>query len=80
MGFVVAKVVLRQVLSEFFGFPVNIIPPSFSILIYHLGDQQYVRQWQQFRDVISPHTILKSTELLSQRGDHQLHRQVYILL
>jgi hypothetical protein len=23
--------------------PVNIIPPSFSILIYHLGDEQYVR-------------------------------------
>jgi hypothetical protein len=23
--------------------PVNVIPPSFSILIYHLGDEQYVR-------------------------------------
>jgi hypothetical protein len=34
--------------------PVNIIPPSFSILIYHPGDEQYVRLWQQFRDVVSP--------------------------
>jgi hypothetical protein len=34
---------------------VNIIPPSFSILIYQLGDEQYVRWWQQFRDVVSPH-------------------------
>jgi hypothetical protein len=29
-----------------------IIPPLFSILIYHLGDEQYVRSWQQFRDVV----------------------------
>jgi hypothetical protein len=34
--------------------PVNIIPPSLSKLIYHLGDEKYVRLWQQFRDV-SPH-------------------------
>jgi hypothetical protein len=33
--------------------PVSIIPPSFSILIYHPGDKQYIRQWQQFRDVVS---------------------------
>jgi hypothetical protein len=55
VGFVVEKVTLGT------GFllvlrlsPVNIIPPSFSILIHHLKDEQYVHQWQQFRDV-SPH-------------------------
>jgi hypothetical protein len=32
-----------RVFSEFFGFPANIIPPSFSILIYHLGNEHYVR-------------------------------------
>jgi hypothetical protein len=35
--------------------PANIIPPSFFILIYHLGDEQYVRYCQQFRDIVSPH-------------------------
>jgi hypothetical protein len=30
--------------QEFFNFSaVNIIPPSFSMPIYHLGDEQYVR-------------------------------------
>jgi hypothetical protein len=24
---------------------------------YHLGDEQCVRWWQQFRDVVSPHKI-----------------------
>jgi hypothetical protein len=35
--------------------PVNFIPPLFSIVIYHLGDEQYACWWRQFRDVISPH-------------------------
>jgi hypothetical protein len=39
--------------------PVSIIQPSFSILIYHLADEQYVRQWLQFRDVVSPHNNKK---------------------
>jgi hypothetical protein len=35
--------------------PVDIIPPRFSMLIYHLGDEQKARRWPEFRDVISPH-------------------------
>jgi hypothetical protein len=34
---------------------VEIIPPWFSILIYHLRDEQQARWWPQFRDVVSPH-------------------------
>jgi branched-subunit amino acid transport protein len=42
--FVVDKVALGQVFLRVLRFsPVNIISPSFSILIYHLGDEQYVR-------------------------------------
>jgi hypothetical protein len=33
---------------------VDIIPPWFSVLIYHLGDEQWARWWPQFRDVVSP--------------------------
>jgi hypothetical protein len=63
VGFVVKKVALGQVFLRVFRFfPVKIIPPSFSILRYHPGDEQYVRQWQQFRDVVSPHRNLQSTE------------------
>jgi hypothetical protein len=36
-------------------FPVNIIPPLPSILIYHLGDKQKARWWPQFRDTVSLH-------------------------
>jgi hypothetical protein len=25
--------------------PVNIIPPTFTMLIYHLGDEKYARCW-----------------------------------
>jgi hypothetical protein len=32
------------------GFPV-IISPWFSMLIYHLGDEQYAHFWLQFKDV-----------------------------
>jgi hypothetical protein len=32
-----------------------IIPPWFSMLIYHLGDEQQARWWLQFRVVVSPH-------------------------
>jgi hypothetical protein len=48
-------------------FPVNINPPSFSILIYHLGDEQYVRQWQQFRDVVSPYRNQSISTILTRR-------------
>jgi hypothetical protein len=37
------------------GFPVNIIPPWLSMFMYHLGDKQYGRWWQQFTDIFSPH-------------------------
>jgi hypothetical protein len=42
---------------------VNIIPPCFSMLIYHLEDQQW---WPYFRDVVSPY-----------RHNHH-HRQYYV--
>jgi hypothetical protein len=41
--------------SEFFGFSVNISFHRRSPHSYHLGVEQYVRQWQQFGDVVSPH-------------------------
>jgi hypothetical protein len=44
--------------------PVNIIPPSFSTLIYHPGNEQYVRYGQQFRDVVSSRRNLQSTTAL----------------
>jgi hypothetical protein len=28
---------------------------EFSVLIYHLGDEEYAYFWLQFRDVVSPH-------------------------
>jgi hypothetical protein len=44
VGFVVDKAALGQVFSDFFSFsPVNIGPPSLSILIHQLGDEQYAR-------------------------------------
>jgi hypothetical protein len=43
--------------------PVDIIPPWFSMLVYHLGNEQYAHWWPQFRDVVSPH-----------RRDHHYHR------
>jgi hypothetical protein len=41
--------------------PVNIIPPLL-FNSYHLKDEQYVRQWQQFRDV-SPRNMIITTLL-----------------
>jgi hypothetical protein len=44
VGFMVDEVALGEVfLRVLLFFPVNIIPPSFSVLIYHPGDEQYVR-------------------------------------
>jgi hypothetical protein len=37
------------------GLPINIIPPLLSILVYHLGGEQYALWWSQFRDIVSPH-------------------------
>jgi hypothetical protein len=30
-----------------------VIPPWFSMFMYHLGDEQQTRWWLQFRDVVS---------------------------
>jgi hypothetical protein len=55
VGFVVDKMALGLAFLRVLQFsPVNIIPPSFSIIVYH------PRQWQQFRDVVSPHRNLQS--------------------
>jgi hypothetical protein len=35
--------------------PVDIILPWFSVLIYHMGEEQNVSWWQQFGDVILSH-------------------------
>jgi hypothetical protein len=44
VGFVVDKVALGQVVFRFHKFsPVSIIPLWFSVLLYHLGDEQYAR-------------------------------------
>jgi branched-subunit amino acid transport protein len=51
VGFVVDKVTLGQVFLQVLQFsPVNIIPPWLSIIIYHLGDEQW---WMQFKDIVS---------------------------
>jgi hypothetical protein len=44
VGLMVDKVALRQICLRILQFsPVSIIPPSFSIIIYHPVDEQYVR-------------------------------------
>jgi hypothetical protein len=44
VGFVVDKVALGQVFPRVLRLsPVSVIPPSFSILIYRPGDEQYVQ-------------------------------------
>jgi hypothetical protein len=40
VGFVVDKVAMVQFLRVLRVFPVSIIPPWLSILVYHLGDEQ----------------------------------------
>jgi hypothetical protein len=42
-------------LRIFLFFPVKIVPPGLSMLIYHLVDEHYDRWWLQFRDSVSPH-------------------------
>jgi hypothetical protein len=44
-------------------------PPSFSMLIYYLGDEKQARRWLQFRDVVSPHQH-------DDDDDHYHHHQV----
>jgi hypothetical protein len=52
--------------------PVNIIPPWFSMLIYHLGDEQQACWWPQFRDVVSPHQHDHHQSQLISQGDLEL--------
>jgi hypothetical protein len=56
VGFLVDKVALGQVFLRLLLFsPVNISFHRRSPNSYHVGDEQYVRQWQQCRHVVSPH-------------------------
>jgi hypothetical protein len=56
VGSAVDTVTLGQVsLRVLWLYPVSIMPPRLSILIYHLEDEQYARCWPQFRDIVSPH-------------------------
>jgi hypothetical protein len=45
--------------------PASSSSPWFSMLTYHLGDEQYARWWPRLRDIISPHhqSINQSLEL-----------------
>jgi hypothetical protein len=40
VGFMVAKVHWDRVFSEFFGFPLSVLFHRYSVLIYHVGDEQ----------------------------------------
>jgi hypothetical protein len=56
VGLMVDKVELGHVFLRVLRFsPVNATFYCRSLHSYHLGDEQYVRQWQQFRDVVLPH-------------------------
>jgi hypothetical protein len=39
--------------SNFFGFPIDIIPTWLSILVCHVAHEQQARWWKQFRDLVS---------------------------
>jgi hypothetical protein len=62
--FVVDKVALGQVfLSEFFSFPVSIIPSWHSTLIYHLGDKQQACRWHSSeKHSLTPPTWITITQ------------------
>jgi hypothetical protein len=76
VGFVVDKVALGHVfLRDPRISPLNFIPPSFSIVIYRLGDETYVRLWQQFRDIVSPHKKVYKIYNLSKWKKHRKMKQ-----
>jgi hypothetical protein len=52
--------------------PVDIIPPWFSMLLYHLGNEQLTRLWPQFRDVVSSY----QHEYHHQCGMHPHNRKI----
>jgi hypothetical protein len=51
VGFIVEKVALRQVFSEYFGLPANSHSTGCSTItiVYHLGLVQKARQWPQYQ-------------------------------
>jgi hypothetical protein len=56
IGFLMDKVALgKYFLRVFRFFPVNIITPWLSILICHLGDEQWAHWRSKFRDTVSLH-------------------------
>jgi hypothetical protein len=72
--------------SELFSFPINIIPPWLSLLIYHLGDEQQACWWPQFRDIISPHQHEQQYQIISELALYYViyslteQRQIMILI
>jgi hypothetical protein len=50
VGFVVDKVALGQVFSEYFGFPANLHSTNFSTITitYHAGPVQETSKWPQY--------------------------------
>jgi hypothetical protein len=55
VGFVVNKVALGQVfLQVLWVSPVSVVPPWLSILIYHLGDEQWACWRLQFTGSLTP--------------------------
>jgi hypothetical protein len=55
MGFVVDKVALGQAFLGVLRFSLSLSIHRRSPNSHRLGDEQYARQWQQFRDVVSSH-------------------------
>jgi hypothetical protein len=53
-----------RVFSEFFCFPLSALFNRRSPHPYHLGDEQYVRQWQHFNVVVSLHVNKKLAILI----------------
>jgi hypothetical protein len=43
------------VVEESGVFPSQHYPSWFSMLVYHLGDEQYANWWQQLIDIVLPH-------------------------
>jgi hypothetical protein len=46
--------------------PVDIIPPWFCVLIYHLGDEQLALWWPQFRDVVCLNDMIMMINIVSE--------------
>jgi hypothetical protein len=56
VGFVVDKVALEQVFSEYFGFPCQSVFHQLLHNHYHLGLVQQAKEWPQYQlDSVSPY-------------------------